>query len=130
VGEYYRHISELLKQHRAEGEPPQPRPPYDFGRFWRRLSRALGITLASLLLLAAVAFAGDYLLLRYRIATQRNPYGQVTVRPYYAVRLKSGKTEFMFLDPQTDTCVNSLFPHLGMQACWYERRHPERATTI
>jgi len=130
VGEYYRHISDLLQKHRAEGVPPSPRPPFDYGRLWRLLKRGLLISLVSLVLLTALLFAGDYLLLRYRVAAQRNPYSQVTVRPYYAVRLKSGKTEFMFLDPQTDTCANSLFPHLGMQPCWYERRHPERATTI
>jgi hypothetical protein len=37
-------------------------------------------------------------------------FGSVVVRPYYAVPLKDGKTEFMMLSPETRTCVHSLFP--------------------
>jgi len=39
------------------------------------------------------------------------------------VGLKSGKSDFYFLDPQKQTCVNSLFPHLGYKPCWYLRKH-------
>ncbi len=52
------------------------------------------------------------------------------VRPYYAVRLKSGKTEFLFQAPRQQTCVNSLFPHFGTAPCWYLQRHPEQRTDI
>lgn len=78
------------------------------------------------LLAFAVLYAGDYLLLRYRIARNQAPFGTVTVRPYYAVPRKDHKIEFMFQDPEDDTCVNSLFPHLGDSPCWYLRRNTDK----
>ena len=67
------------------------------------------------LLLAAI-YAGDYMAARLRGA---NALGTVQVQPYYAVPLKDGKTEFMLLDPETQTCVKSLLPHFGYGPCWY-----------
>jgi hypothetical protein len=79
---------------------------------------------------AALAFGVDYTVLRVRAATSRNPYGSVTVRHYYAVLQKNGKTQFIFDPPQPWTCVNALFPHGGFLPCWYLRRHPEQRTDI
>lgn len=75
---------------------------------------------------AAILYVCDYLLLRFRIATNRQPYGTVTVRPYYAVPQKDHKTEFLFDDPQDETCVQSLFPHLGDSPCWYLNRNKNK----
>lgn len=86
----------------------------------------VGRTLAALVLIMAVLYVGDYLLLRYRIARNQAPYGTVTVRPYYAVPRKDHKVEFLFSDPEDDTCVNSLFPHLGDSPCWYLRAHTDK----
>lgn len=86
-----------------------------------RIPSILLIVLVSL----AIVYALDYAVLRYRIATNRNPYGTVTVRPYYAVPRKDHKTEFLFDDPHDQTCVNSLFPHFGDTPCWYLTRHTE-----
>ena len=96
----------------------------------KRMRRALVWGVLLLAGLTAVAFAADYAVIRYRIGTQRAPFGTVLVRPYYAVRLKSGKTEFLFQQPQPETCVNSWFPHFGRTPCWYLRRHPEKRTDI
>lgn len=90
------------------------------------LKRALQRLLVVLVLVVAIIYAGDYLLLRFRIATNRNPFGTVTVRPYYAVPRKDKKTEFLFDDPRDETCVHSLFPHSGDDPCWYLSRHRER----
>jgi len=73
-------------------------------------------------LLAAV-YAGDYGSVRIPIPKSRVAYSTVTVRPYYDVGLKSGKSDLYFLDPQKQTCVNSLFPHMGYSPCWYLRKH-------
>jgi len=73
--------------------------------------------------LAALVYAGDYAVVRVPIPSTRNPYGSVVVRPYYDVGLKSGKSTFYFLDPQTQTCVNSLFPHMDYPPCWYLKNH-------
>ena len=75
------------------------------------------------MVLLALVYAGDYAAVRIPIPRGRTVYGTVTVRPYYDVGLKSGKSDFYFLDPQNQTCVNSLFPHLGFNPCWYVRKH-------
>ena len=72
--------------------------------------------LAVVILVLAAVYAGDYLAARLRGA---NALGTVQVHPYYAVPLKDGKTEFMLLDPETQTCVKSLLPHFGYGPCWY-----------
>jgi len=74
----------------------------------------------------ALLYAGDYAAVRFR----RNPTGTVQVQPYYAVPLKDGKTEFMFLDPQNEVCVHSLFPHLGYRPCWYVSRHRNKPINV
>jgi hypothetical protein len=75
-------------------------------------------------------YAGDYASVRFRIPKSREPLGTVLVQPYYAVPLKDGKTELMFLKPENQTCVNSIFPHLGYSPCWYVRRHRDQRTDI
>ena len=79
---------------------------------------------------AALAFALDFAVFRIRAATNRNAYGSVTVRHYYAVLEKNGKTTFIFDPPQPWTCANSLFPHAGLLPCWYLKRYPEQRTNI
>ncbi|MGD0125338.1 MAG: hypothetical protein ABSF46_08270 [Terriglobia bacterium] len=74
------------------------------------------------ILALAVLYAGDYLSLRYQIPRGRAQFGVVIIQSYYAVGLKSGKTEFMFLGPKNQACVHSLFPHFGDSPCWYLNR--------
>jgi hypothetical protein len=90
----------------------------------------LKTALIAVVALCALIYAGDYAVVRYRVARNRNPYASVQVQPYYTVPLKDGKTEFMFLDPQNQACVRSLFPHLGRTPCWYLRRHSNQATNF
>ena len=78
----------------------------------------------------ALGFGVDYAVFRFRAATSRNPYGSVTVTHYYAVLQKNGKTTFTFDPPQSQTCVNALFPQGGLPPCWYLSRHPEQRTDI
>ena len=87
------------------------------------MKRILFITILSLLIL----YIGDYISVRYRIPKKRDQFGMVKVQRYYAVGLKSGKTDFMFLPPQNQVCVHSLFPHFGDTPCWYlTRRNVKR----
>lgn len=88
----------------------------------RRLQRAFIIIVLSV----SALYACDYLALRFRIATNRNPYGTVRIQPYYAVPQKNGNTEFLFDDPQDVTCVHSLFPHGSDDPCWYLGRKKEK----
>ncbi|HTS71566.1 MAG TPA: hypothetical protein VMO17_21535 [Terriglobia bacterium] len=79
-----------------------------------------------LVALFGLVYGADYASVRIPLPHSRNPYSTIVVRPYYDVGLKSGKSTFYFLDPQKQTCVNSLFPHFGYNPCWYVRRntHP------
>jgi hypothetical protein len=77
--------------------------------------------------LAALVYGGDYASVRIPFPPGRAAYGTVMVRPYLDVGLKSGKSDLYFLDPQKQTCVNSLFPHMGFDPCWYVRKHTHPA---
>jgi hypothetical protein len=70
----------------------------------------------------SLLYLGDYILVRYRIAKNGEPFGVVKVQRYYAVRKKDRKTEFIFDQPETESCVRSLFPHFGQLPCWYANR--------
>ncbi len=98
----------------------------------RRMSvRRLGERIALAILLSlCIVYVCDYLSLRYRIPNHRDPFGSVQIHPYYAVRLKDGKTEFLFDPPETEQCVHSLFPHFGDNPCWYVSRRTQRRTDI
>ena len=77
----------------------------------------------ALLILAVVlasGYATDYLVARKR------PLGSVVVQPYFAVPQKNGKTEFMMQDPETDSCVQSLLPHMDQMPCWYLEKHKNK----
>jgi hypothetical protein len=95
-----------------------------------RLRRIFLGTILGLIAIAAVAFLLDYAIFRLRVATNRSAYGSVRVTQYYAIKQKSGKTEFIFEPPQSQTCVNALFPHSGLLPCWYLNRNPEQRTDI
>jgi hypothetical protein len=86
--------------------------------------------LGAIMLLGALAYTGDYLTLRYRMSTNRHPFGTVTITQMYAIHEKNGKTEYQFPPPQEQACVQSLFPHFGYSPCWYLRRHSEQRIDI
>lgn len=85
--------------------------------------RALRIGSFVVLGLLAAVYVADDLSVRWHIPRSRQLYSQVMVDNYDAVKLKSGKTEYYFDEPQPETCVNSLFPHQDLHPCWYTRRH-------
>lgn len=95
-----------------------------------RLRRIFLGTVVFALGTAILTFGVDLGLFRLRAAAQRNPYGSVVVSRSYAVLQKNGKTQFIFDPPTPETCVKALFPHSGMQPCWYLSRHPEQRTNI
>jgi hypothetical protein len=86
------------------------------------LSFAVGVT--------AFAYTVDFIVFRSRVSANRQPFGQVTVMPYYAVPQKSGRTQFIFNPPEARTCAHALFPRGGYQPCWYLQRHTEQRTDI
>jgi hypothetical protein len=92
----------------------------------QRLKRVIVVVLASALGVTALAYAVDYAVFRYKVATNRQPYGQIAVMSYDAIPQKSGRTQFIFHPPEPQTCANSLFPHAGYVPCWYLQRHSEQ----
>lgn len=94
------------------------------------LKRALLVALV----LFCVVYVVDYLQLRCRIWRNWQPYGTVTVQITYAIAEKApqgvNRTEYQSAGPQDQTCVNSLFPHLGYSPCWYLRRHTQKQVNV
>jgi hypothetical protein len=80
-----------------------------------------------LLLIAAglllLLYLGDYISIVYRIPNGRQQFGSVEVQKLLAVPQKDRKTEYIADPPQSQQCVYSLFPQLGMTPCWYLARH-------
>lgn len=95
--------------------------------FLKRLAVA---GLSSVLGVTAIAYTVDYSVFRSRVASNRQPYGQITVTSYDAIQQKSGKTQFIFNPPEALTCVHALFPHEGYEPCWYLQRHTEQRINI
>jgi hypothetical protein len=68
-------------------------------------------------------YAGDYLVLRYRIAAHGVEAASSSVPTFYAAPLKNGRLDVYYDQPQSQTCVRSIFPWLGYEPCWYLKRH-------
>jgi hypothetical protein len=90
---------------------------------------ALRLFLAGMALLG-IAYAADYCVFRYRLATNHQAFGSVTVEHYYAIAHKDGRAEMIFDPPVQQTCVHSLFPHYGDRPCWFLTRHAEQRTDM
>jgi hypothetical protein len=81
-----------------------------------RLLKRLGIAVVALLI---IWYVGDYVSLKMRLA----PVSTVRITRFYAVPQKDGKTSFEPGAPENETCVNSMFPHMGYSPCWYVKRY-------
>jgi hypothetical protein len=97
----------------------------------KRSVEIAGRILAWVLILAALIYAGDYAVLRYRAAnpTAGEAFGTVTMERLYAIPQKNGKIEYQFdvRQPQVNVpCVHALFPHMNQSPCWYLRRQSQK----
>jgi len=88
----------------------------------RKLKRILTIAVLTLMAVSGLAFAADYLSVRFNVP-HRAIFDNVEIRQFYAVKLKDKRTSYMFGQPQTVECVNALFPHEGDTPCWYRKSH-------
>ena len=73
----------------------------------------------AVLILVSILYVGDFISVKLR----RDPLSVVQINKIYAVPQKGGKTEFDAGEPESQTCVNSIFSHLGYSPCWYVSRH-------
>jgi hypothetical protein len=94
------------------------------------MKRVIVRGLLILLFLTATVYGGDYCSVRYQIPHGRPQYGQVTVNTLYVIHVKGGKIQYEPGDQETDTCVHSLFPHMGYTPCWYLSRHTDKLIDI
>jgi hypothetical protein len=85
-----------------------------------------------LVVLLVLSYAGDSFSVRYRMAhqTPKDPLEVLKFRPMYAIPHKDGKSEFDFGDTETETCVHSVFPHLGNRPCWYAIRENQKPIVL
>jgi len=96
-----------------------------------RSVETIGRVVASVLLLLAFVYAGDYAWLCCRIARgrARDAFGTVTMERLYAIPQKNEKIDYEF-DAQhpevTLPCVHSLFAHLHQSPCWYLQRNSQK----
>lgn len=86
----------------------------------KRILTRLALTLIPALL---AFYIGDNLVVRYRIWTNRAPFGTVVVKRYLAIRHKDQRIEFVRTDSDNRSCAHSLFPQFGMGPCWYVASH-------
>jgi hypothetical protein len=91
-------------------------------RFLSIVERILVVALVVL----ALTYSGDYVWLRYKMRkpTANDPFEVMTIQRFYQIPEKgghdeNGRVEFTLADPQTETCVHSIFPHAGDSPCWY-----------
>jgi hypothetical protein len=84
------------------------------------------IATASVIAFAAILYLGDSLVLHFRA----NRYDAVAIQRYYAIAQKTGHIELQYDHTFTEQCTRSMFPHAGLQPCWYLRRHAELWTKI
>ena len=98
----------------------------------KRVWSVVGWILMAAAACVAVAYIGDDFSVHRRMArrTKTDPLETTQVRTLYAVPRKDGKAELDFGDPETQTCVHSLFPHLGYDPCWYTKRQNQQPTVI
>jgi len=95
-----------------------------------QLRRRVLYALAAILLLTALVYAADYVSIRYRIPHNRSQLGTVTVTRLYVIHEKNNKLEYQLAPSVDETCVYSLFPHMGYPPCWYLSRHTEQRIEI
>ncbi|MGB9382532.1 hypothetical protein, partial [Candidatus Binatus sp.] len=71
-----------------------------------RLLKRIAIAAAALLV---IWYVGDYLSLKLR----RDPLSKIRISKLYAIPQKDGKTSYEAGELEIQTCVNSMFPHMG-----------------
>ena len=92
----------------------------------RRLLRILAWWFLGLVALVALFYVCEDAFLRYRVAHGGSAQVFENLTIYEAGAVKGGKLEYYFDQPQSETCVHAVFPHLGDPPCWYARKHSIR----
>lgn len=92
----------------------------------RIVTSILRRSLLGIVIALALGYVSDDLVIRYRIRNGSNPYRQVTVHRLDAIPQKNNRIEYIPEEPILETCIHSLFPHIGYLPCWYLSRKTEQ----
>ncbi len=84
-----------------------------------RLQRAIIAVLAAAILI----YLADYAILKIRVSTGSGASAFDSIPIIQGTPMKDGRVQIFTSDSQTETCVRSLFPHLGYRPCWYVRQN-------
>ncbi|MGA8035808.1 MAG: hypothetical protein WA823_13950 [Candidatus Acidiferrales bacterium] len=84
-----------------------------------RLQRVIAVVLGFAILL----FIGDYLVLKIRASTGNGSSAFGSISIIQGTPMKDGRVQIFTTDAQSETCVHSLFPHLGYRPCWYVKQN-------
>jgi len=82
--------------------------------------------LVGAIVLFAVLYGSDYAVAKVRL--KKNTAGSlesVKIQPMYVIPHKDSRAEYVFGDPQMQTCLHSIFPHFGYSPCWYVKRNSQ-----
>jgi hypothetical protein len=96
----------------------------------QRIRRYIKRALAATVVLAALLWSADWLLLRRTIARNGEAFGEVEVHYRFAIHLKNKRIEQSPTKTRVEECVHSMFPHYDEQPCWYLARHTEQLQTL
>jgi hypothetical protein len=89
------------------------------------MKRVVGQAFLFLVTAAAVLYAGDWIVLRVRMA-RGTAFSTVQVDQFLASPLKNNKEEYDYLGTVAQPCVRSIFPHDSDVPCWWLKRHPKQ----
>ena len=87
------------------------------------------------ILLLAMTYGYDYASVRRRMAAQKqgDPFDVITYPHLLAIPQKGNKVDYE-LDTTSplvsESCVHSLFPHMGYTPCWYVQRRSSNPTQM
>lgn len=88
--------------------------------------RAIIRIAAGIVIAFAVVYAADAVWVALRTTDGRLPTRSIQVHLMLAVPQKNNRVEFIPGGTVTQACVSSLFPHSGLEPCWYVERHTRR----
>jgi hypothetical protein len=96
-----------------------------------RPSLILQRSVIALILLCAAVYAGDYLVVRWKMTHPKAgaAFGTVKMVRLLAIPMKDGKTEYELDAQQPEViapCVHALLPHMGNSPCWYLQRNSQK----
>jgi hypothetical protein len=89
------------------------------------MKRVLGQAFLWMATAAAVLYAGDWGILKVRMA-HGTAFSTVQVDQFLASPLKNNKEEYDYMGTVAQPCVRSIFPHDSDVPCWWLKRHPKQ----